>query len=275
VIRRGPSAPATTELVRPVAVPAALSGHLLTVEARLDGKGPFRFAVDTGSAGMLRITPAVQTALGLAPIGEARVGDPSGKNPMARPIVRVSSVELGGAKFSGIDATVGDALRGNGDDGVIGLGLFAGLTATLDYPGRQLRLDRRPLTAGDPHVVAFTAEHGVPVVEVELAGAAVTVDVDSGSPGLLSVPASWASRFAFAAEPRVVGKGRTVNNEFEIRAADLRGDLRVAGFTQVSPTINVIDHFPVANLGSRFLRDYAVTFDLVNRRMALARAPRT
>jgi len=269
--RRAPSAPASTELDRPIAVPAALSGHLFTIEAKLDGKGPFRLVVDSGSAGLARISPAVQRALGLEPIGEARVGDPSGKNPLTRPVVRLGSVEIGGAKFGGIDATVGDSLRGNALDGVIGLGLFAGLTATLDYPRLQLRLERRPLAAGDPHVVAFTSEHGVPVIELQLAGAAMTVDVDSGSPALLSVPASWASRLAFAAEPRVVGKGRTANNEFEIRAAELRGDLVVAGFTQASPTVNVVDHFPVANLGSQFLRQYAVSFDMANRRIALTR----
>ena len=141
----------------------------------------------------------------------------------------------------------------------------------LTISKQQLRLDRRPLAPGDPHTVAFTAEHGVPAIEIQIAGAAMTVDVDSGSPALLSVPASWATRLTFTAEPRVVGKGRTVTSEFDIRAAELRGDLRVAGFTQPSPTIDIVDHFPVANVGSRFLRQYAITFDMPDRRLTLSR----
>jgi D-alanyl-D-alanine carboxypeptidase len=268
--RRAPSAPGRTELGGDVAVPTAMSGHLLTVEARVNGKGPFRFVVDTGSGGMLRITRAVQDALGLEPLGVARVGDPSGKNMVNRPIVRASSVEIGGARFLDVNATVGDQLGGNELSGVIGLSLFANLTATLDYRKHELRLSRRPLAPGDAHVVAFTAERGVPVIDIEVAGAAMKVDVDTGSPAVLSVPSSWATALRFAGQP-TTRKGRTATNEFEIRTAELRDDIRVAGFTQASPRVDVVDLFPVANLGAQFLRQYTVTFDLANHRMALAR----
>jgi hypothetical protein len=97
------------------------------------------------------------------------------------------------------------------------------------------------------------------------------VDVDTGSPALLTVPAPWSSKLSFVGPLKVVGKGRTVSNEFEIRGADLRGELRVAGYARPAPRVDVVDLFPVANLGSRFLRDYAVTFDLANRRLALSR----
>ena len=40
---------------------------------------------------------------------------------------------------------------------------------------------------------------------------------------------------------------------------------------QSAARMSFVDVFPVANLGSRFLQDYAVTFDLQNRRMMLAR----
>jgi hypothetical protein len=268
--RRAPAGPVTTELTRDVAAPLAMSGHLATVEARLDGKGPFRFAIDSGSSGMLRITPAMQQALQLATLGEAQVSDPSRKRVVKRPIVKVGAVEIAGARFTGVEATVGDSLGGDGLSGVIGLGLFGALTATLDFPGQELRLTRRPLAPGD-HVVPFTADRGIPVIEVQLAALTTPVDVDTGSPGLLSIPAAWSPKLAFTGEPRVVGKGRTTTSEFDIRAAPLRGDLRVAGHTQPTPTIELIDHFPVANLGSRFLRQYAVTFDMPNRRLALAR----
>lgn len=35
--------------------------------------------------------------------------------------------------------------------------------------------------------------------------------------------------------------------------------------------VDVVDLSPVANLGAQFLRQYTVTFDLANHRMALAR----
>jgi hypothetical protein len=148
--------------------------------------------------------------------------------------------------------------------------MFAGLTATLDYRKPELRLSREPLPAGGPHVVPFADERGIPVIEVDVAGVPLKVDVDTGGPALLSVPAAWAARLPLG-EQRVVGKGRTMNNEFEIRGAELKGDLRVAGYVESAPRVDVVDLFPIANLGARFLRRYAVSFDMANRRMALER----
>src|SRR5262249_55250205 len=145
------------------------------------------------------------------------------------------------------------------------------LTGTLDYPQQELRISRQPLAANGAHVLPLTADRGVPVIDVDVAGVALKVDVDSGSPALLTVPWSWSPKLAFTAPPRVVGKGRTTSNDFEVRGAELRGELRVAGFAERSPRVDLVDIFPVANLGSRFLRQYAVTFDLKNRRLALAR----
>lgn len=261
--RRGPSAPQKTELAAPIAVPLTQQQHMVVVEAKIDGKGPFKFAVDSGSAGMMRLTDDVAKELGLEEIGVAMSGDPSGKNMARRPVVRVKSVEIGGARFSGVDATVG------GQRNVIGLALFSGLTATIDYPKMELRLSRDPLPATGEHIVAFTTERGVPHIDVDVAGVTLRADVDTGSPALLNVPPD--SGVKFSGEPRVVGKGRTATNEFEIKAAELKGDLRVAGWSATAPMVDVVELFPVANVGSRFLRQYALTFDMVNKRLRLER----
>ncbi|HET7496780.1 MAG TPA: serine hydrolase, partial [Candidatus Eisenbacteria bacterium] len=86
-------------------VPMAWAGHLASVEVTLNGQGPFRFAIDTGAAGCLRIDEAVARKLGLPVVGEARVGDPSGKNMKTAEIVAVDSLAAGGARFAGLTAT--------------------------------------------------------------------------------------------------------------------------------------------------------------------------
>jgi len=253
------------------AVPLTSAGHLLAVEAKVNGKGPYKFAIDSGAAGPMRISPEVAKALGLEQIGETRAGDPSGKNVETRPIMRVDSLDIGPAHFTTLRATTAPTLGGAlASDGVIGLSIFAGSTVTLDYPKSELRVSHEALPEKGEHVVPYTTEHGIPVIEVDVAGTPIKVDVDTGSPALLSVPSSWASKFPLG-EQKVVGRGRTSVNEFEIKAAELKGDLRVAGFAAAGPRIDIVDLFPVANLGSKFFRDYAVTFDTVNKRMALSR----
>ena len=47
--------------------------------------------------------------------------------------------------------------------------------------------------------------------------------------------------------------------------------MRVAGYTVANPAVDIVDLFPVANLGSRFWKDYVVTFDMKNKRLGLTK----
>ena len=263
--RRAPSAPQNTEMSGPVAVPLGQLNHLATVEVRVNGKGPFKFVLDSGAGGMLRVSKDLADSLGLEQIGEALAGDPSEKNMERRPIVRVNTIEIGGAKFSGVDATIQN--RGAGGDGVIGLALFGGLTARIDYPNKELRLTREPLPATGEHVRQFTLAHGIPQISINLGGKELLVDVDSGSPALVTITGN--EGLAYKDEPRVVGHARTSSNEFDIKGAELRGDLQVLGWKVTAPRVDIVDIFPHGHVGSRFLREYAVVFDLENSRLAL------
>ena len=66
-------------------VPFDLVDGRIYVQARADGQGPFRFAVDTGASGMARADSSLVSALGLKPHAQAAMepqaspGRPSGK----------------------------------------------------------------------------------------------------------------------------------------------------------------------------------------------------
>jgi CubicO group peptidase (beta-lactamase class C family) len=267
---RPPDAPARTELRSTVNVPLGELGHLQTVRALVNESGPYRIAIDTGSSGVLRVSARLAKALALPQIGVVRTGDPSGRNAVEVPIVRVGSVTIGGATFGGIEASVGTRLGSLEPDGIIGLGLFSRVTVQLDYPKRRLRLSNLALPRRGAHIVALRrSTGGAPQIAVDAAGKTLWADVDSGGPALLTVPRRI--RLPLLEKPRVVGRGRTAANEFEIRAARLAGELRVAGWTWRRPTIHIVDRLPTASIGAALLRRYAVTFDLPNGRLELAR----
>jgi CubicO group peptidase (beta-lactamase class C family) len=267
--RRLPDAPARTELRGTVAVPLGELKHLVTVRALVNGSGPYRLAIDTGSAEVLRVSARLAKALALPQIGVVRTGDPSGRNAIEVPIVRVGSVTIGAAAFTGIEASVGTRLGSLEPDGIIGLGLFSRVTVQLDYPTRRLRLSNLALPRHGAHIVELRRSNGVPQIAVDAAGKTIWADVDSGGPALLTVPRRL--QLPLLEKPRVVGRGRTATNEFEIRAARLAGDLSVAGWTSRRPTIHIVDLFPTASIGAALLRRYAVTFDLPHSRLELAR----
>jgi CubicO group peptidase (beta-lactamase class C family) len=258
-----------------VDVPMLRSGHLPAVQVRVNGQGPFLFAIDTGGAGTARVDTALAARLGLSRIGEALQGDPSGTNTRTVPVVALDSIEIGGARFTGLSASVRDYNeqgRTERVDGVIGFGLFAECVFTLDYPASRVRLRQGELPAvNGQDVLAYQERHGVPSVALQVAGREFQADVDAGSMGGVTLPESAAASLPLASAPQVVGRARTVSNTFEIKAAELDGDVLIGGYRLVRPRVEFQPLFPMANIGSRVLRDLVVSFDQKNRRLQLTR----
>jgi CubicO group peptidase (beta-lactamase class C family) len=265
VMRRGPQAPGGVLIAGPVELPMSIENHLPTIEAKINGKGPFRFGIDTGFGHTMQVTSALAEKLGLAIAGEVLGGDPSGKNQESMKLRHIDSVEIGDARFASFDAVERTAPQDV--DGIIGLPLFNSLVATFDYPGGRFKLDGGSLPTG-ANVLSYTTEGGgVPTIEIDVAGQKVTAHIDSGSPSEVSVPLSIAKSLPLGEEPRVVGRGRTLGNSFDVYAAPLEGDVRVGDVVLARPRLDFVDLFPVGNVGFRFLSPLVVTFDPANRRV--------
>jgi CubicO group peptidase (beta-lactamase class C family) len=265
--RRGGEGPGEVLIRGKVQLPMELTQHVPVIEAKVNGKGPFRFQVDTGFGGMIQVTPALAKTLALPMIGESIGGDPSGKNQRTMRVYSAESVDVGDAHFGQVE-TIEGGPHFEGIDGVIGLQLFKSLIVTFDYPNSRFNVDGGALPAADgAKILTYRVDHGVPNIDIDVAGQKVKTDIDSGSPALLSIPLSLAKSLPLASEPQVVGHGRTVGNEFDIYSAPMKGEVHIGGITLTDPRVDFVDLFPVANLGFRFLKDYVVTFDPANHRV--------
>ena len=253
----------------PVDLPITFAGHLPVIEAKINGKGPFRFGVDTGFGGIVEVSDTLQAQLSMPVVGEGVSGDPSGRNPKTVRVLRAESFDVGSAHFEGFD--VQESARHHlGDvDGIIGLNLFHGLLVTFDYPNSRFKLRGGNLPAEG--TLPYTTEHGVPTVEIDVNGQKMKTDIDSGSPGEVTLPLSVAKSLTLSQEPRVVGHGRTAGGDFDVYGAPLTGEVRVGNIVLTNPRVDFIDVFPIGNLGSRFLKSLVVTFDPASRRVRFAR----
>jgi CubicO group peptidase (beta-lactamase class C family) len=265
--RRGGEGPGEVLIRGKVQIPMELTQHVPVIEAKVNGKGPFRFQVDSGFGGMIQVTPALAKTLALPMIGESIGGDPSGKNQRTMRVYSAESVDVGDAHFGQVE-TIEGGPHFEGIDGVIGLQLFKSLIVTFDYPNSRFNLDGGALPAADgAKILTYRVEHGVPNIDIDVAGQKMKTDIDSGSPALLSMPLSLAKSLPLAGEPQVAGHGRTVGNEFDIYSAPMKGEVHVGAITLTDPRVDFVEIFPVANLGFRFLKDYVVTFDPANHRV--------
>jgi hypothetical protein len=255
--------------------PMQFRGLMPVIEVKLNGQGPFAFAIDTGGGMQADIDTSIATQLRLVTTGQVRSGDPSGLNDRVLNTTHIDSIAFAGAEFRNVTAVVRPQ-RITADypnvDGILGFALFTDYLLTLDYPAMQVRLARGNLPAANgADILSFELEHRVPVIEVAIGKWRVKAHVDSGNfvAGFI-LPEDLVEQLPLLSEPVTVGRARSVSNQIEIKQAQLRDTIHIGHFDYPQATIA----FPAlsdTNVGFKILRDYALTFDQKNKRMRMVR----
>lgn len=250
-----------------VELPMRQRGAQPMVDVMVNGRGPFRFAIDTGGQGKARADVKLVEKLKLAKVGEARAGDPSGKNLVTLDIVRMDSLKIGTLEFKDVDAPSRDYNRGPSEaiDGVLGFQLFAEHLLTLDYANKKVIIETGALGEQGEGVVKFAAPRGIPVVPITIAGKPAHANIDTGNlvaPFLL--PGELAASLPMLGDAKVVGQARTVANTFEIKEAQLDGDIVLGKWVSSKPEVRYPAPGRDANIGSLAFEGKVITFDQKN-----------
>ena len=236
-------------------LPAAIP----VVEVTLGGKGPYRFAIDTGAQGHGRISAELAAELGLPKVGE--VGTPApGGTVATRPIYGAPEISVGDVSFKNVDLVALSAVREpDGEwDGILGNELLTLLPLTLDYGNSRARFGGPGLTEGLP----ARFDRGIPVVPVEIAGQRFDVHFDSGNgAGGLFLDEQAARGLPLAGEPIERGRARTSFGDFAIMEAPLAISATVGGIPLSINAIGWPSPRPGGNLGSKALAGLSVTID--------------
>jgi predicted aspartyl protease len=235
------------------------------VTATVNGRGPFRFVVDTGTGGQALVTPELADALGLQAVGQAHLNDPSGLGGKSAPMVLIESLNVAGVEFRGVRA-VRHAVNGEDGacDGLLGFTLFRDYLLTLDYPNRRMTLGTGALTSdGERSVLPFRMPDGVPIVPLQIGKLRTDALLDSGGDGL-SLPEGLASRLKFAVDPVAFAAGQSFSTRFQIKAAKLAGDVRLGAYAFEEPFVEIHAAFPLADFGACPMQNFALTFDQKN-----------
>ncbi|MCH7549977.1 MAG: PDZ domain-containing protein, partial [Candidatus Krumholzibacteriota bacterium] len=126
--------------------------------------------------------------------------------------------------------------------------------------------------ADGKRVLDYTSDSNVPGVPISVAGVKLIATMDTGAPSGVSLPSEYISRLPLVSEPTVTGSGRTVDATFEIRSATLDGNLTVGQIVIENPTIVFNDMSRKSNIGMGLLRQFAITIDRANHRVAFDRS---
>lgn len=250
------------------AIPMQLVNNIPVVEVTIGGRGPYRFAIDTGAAGHGRISAALAETLGLQQVGEARTPAPGG-TVEARPIFGAGPIAFGGVTFHDAGLLALSTARGPapGWDGILGLEMFRDLTLTLDYGNDIAHVGAAPVEGG----VAAAFDNGIPAIPVEIAGRSFTVDLDTGNgaAGFFLAEAD-ARALPLAGEPVERGRARTSFGEFAILEAPLGAPITVGGYALPWRHVGWPPARGAGNLGSRALAGSVLRVDRRSGRVAIA-----
>ncbi|HUX44002.1 MAG TPA: aspartyl protease family protein [Terracidiphilus sp.] len=240
------------------------------VQVTINGQGPYRFLVDTGTGAQALVTTELADVLHLPVEGRAHLVDPSGQGRQHVEMVRLDSLTVAGVRFTQVRA-LRHPLAGEDStcQGLLGFALFRQHLLTLDYPNRRLTLATGRLDPDGEHaVLPFRMPAGVPIVPVRVGGKQAEAQVDSGGVGL-SLSQELAARVQFSVGPEVFAKGESLSTRFELQAGKLKGDVQLGRYRFQQPLVEINPAFPLVNLGAAVLVNFTATFDQEHQLMRL------
>jgi hypothetical protein len=253
-----PAGGATVPLLAPARRPV--------VEATVNGRGPYRFIVETG-APFSAISPRVAAEAGLVP---ADTVDPA---------VTVEAIAVGAARLRDFRVGIVDG-PAPGVDGILGLNAYRDLLLTLDYAAGRMTLARGalPPANGRDRLALYLAEELLEF-DVTVDGRPTRAVLDTQGSGVFNGTPAVVRGVRFAAAPvstgRVQGPGIGVQ---QVRSARLTGDVRVGDVVFRRPIVGIVPMPPGYpehwNMGGPALAEFTLTLDQRNRVLQLARPGR-
>lgn len=267
-------------------VPFEYLAHLLTVPVMV-GDVEARFIVDTGIGPNL-ISPALAARVGCLPDGSAFTGRRMSGQELTLPLASVESLTLGTSRAENVPVGIFDMQAMAGLDGIGGflsLSYFRAVPATVDYAaGRMVLEDEASLArrAADGTAVTVGVRYEGCSTSLMLGldlpgGGHAKAEVDTGSDTLiLNTELAAAAGIDLNAHDveRVDGTDET-GHEFARYFTTLPGAVAVSGAPAIrisGPRVMFQEIIYDGLVGDAFLRNYAVTYDLPNKRMIFGSA---
>jgi len=275
----GPQLPVPTGIELPrdgVTVPMQDMEGRPVVELKINGKGPYRFILDTGAVTTV-VSDELSRQLSLTPPAGVQVASAGGGPAPA--IVLIHDVRIGDAVLEDMIAAVmplGGLLKGeNPPRGVLSAACLPGYLLTYDYPGKRIMIRKGSLASADSKsIFQYTEDQVLPTVPVRIAGHDTQVHLDTGSAFGLTLPVKFLAELPLASQPKEAGSVRTGGGEFPVSIARVNGAIELGKYKLGLDEVRFSDARPgpgpaVGNIGYGVLRDFVVTLDSKNQRIRL------
>ncbi|HEV7891150.1 MAG TPA: aspartyl protease family protein [Pyrinomonadaceae bacterium] len=263
-------------------MPFELVDNRIFVNVTLDGRGPFRFILDTGGYGSISVETAKKIG---AKLGNEIEGRGAGETIIKAWETSVAETRVGGLVLKDQDYRVFDfsdmrhVFGSQTFDGVIGLPVFSQAVVRVDYARRLLTFTEpsKFAYAGRGATVPFELKRFLPIIRGEVDDAPVRLGLDTGDRSAFTLKGPFVEehklRERYAPKVEAVtgfGIGGPIRAQvvrlralkfgpFEIGGAVTRFSLQKAGAFAANDV--------AGNIGGAILKQFTVTFDYTRRRL--------
>jgi hypothetical protein len=253
-------------------VPIELVYGLPILSARLNGRGPFNFILDTGAAGSV-IGEKLAGEVRLPALGQANMGRPGSDQPLPATVTRIEKIEIGGLTIDGASAVYADLSavlkKVPNVQGVLSTALMPGILVSFNYPAKEIEFRRGELPPADGQTIfEWSAKEKVSKLPVEVGSENIRMQLDTGSTSGFSVTAALSRKLTWMEEPVEGDKNRTVDLESRAFTGRVKGSVRVGKFLFDNPLVQYSGD-GLNTIGYDVLKNFVVTIDAKNRRLEL------
>jgi predicted aspartyl protease len=155
----------------------------MTVPVTIEGKGPFRFMIDTGAQATV-ITRRISDQLQLKPLGRATVVGMASSESVD--MVELDGLEFAARVFDGLNTPLLESQH-IGADGILGLDSLQDLRVLIDFRSQQISVDDADKLGGNRgYEIVVRARNKLGrliITSAEIDGVKTAVIIDTGAQG--------------------------------------------------------------------------------------------
>ena len=251
-----------------VNIPCKVVDGRIYVDARVNGKGPYIFAIDTGASGMGRADASLTSALAL-PI-KHRGETTDGVNSAIVDMTSFESLEIGSLVRRDVEVITRDYSSRMKPEmaiaGIIGRDFFSDGTLIIDYPLKMLSFSRTAsVPVGDRSALPYDRPFRVPVT---IGGITVDGQLDTGANVELVMPKSLFDKVA-GGTLEAAGDATLTNSTLKTESSVVRGPFIIGNASLSNVNVRVSDRFPELMVGARALQNFRIIIDQRSKQVAI------
>jgi predicted aspartyl protease len=254
-----------------VSIPFRVVDGRIYVDARVNGKGPFTFAIDTGASGMGRADSSLANTLGLSIKHTGETTD--GITTSTVDMTSFESLQIGDLQRRDLEVITRDyssrMTPGMAIAGIIGRDFFSDGLLVIDYPSKTLFFSKTDsLLAGDKAALPYQRPFRVPVT---IGGMTVSGNLDTGANVELVMPKLLFDKVSRS--PLEAAENATLTNtNIETQSSVVSGPFIISKVSLSNVNVRVSDRFPELMVGARALQNFRIMIDQRSKQIAICPA---